>query len=340
MVNTVADENQAQHKENDQRANNQTVQVQEESKIAKDFSFKMPTKLLSSTLGKSDTESSKMLSQKFKNFLTDENGLEASMKADDDEYQMQLQSLQDTMKVIREMEEEHINKQSIDLIDQSQQIEVNQLKKSRGQDMRRSRQSKANASYESLDYVLSSDSDGDVKSKVDIREIRKTHVTPRRSEVSEAVTSDLTKVVDKEKGVFEHEMASVGKSLMSQKSQKSQKLDTRSDLSSRKTSQTVKIQEDPHQNSIKKETRQTEEKKEQIIPVEQSLQVDDISFDSTSILSQSYKELDMDQILQHRRDQTKAFKQTFEPRKEAKTKELLESISIHSSIESLVQQKF
>ena len=46
-------------------------------------------------------------------------------------------------------------------------------------------------------------------------------MTPRRSEVSEAVTSDLTKVVEKEKGVLEHEMVSVGKSLVSQQSLRS-----------------------------------------------------------------------------------------------------------------------
>ena len=70
----------------------------------------MPTKLLGSTIGKSDTMSSNMLSYKFtkENCFYQEqqpgsNG--AAVDRDGDEYQQQLKSLQDTMKSIREMDE-------------------------------------------------------------------------------------------------------------------------------------------------------------------------------------------------------------------------------------------
>ena len=72
----------------------------------------MPTKLLGSTIGKSDTMSSNMLSYKFtkhENLFYQEPG-SAAVDRDGDEYQMQLKSLQDTMKSIKEMDEEDRNR--------------------------------------------------------------------------------------------------------------------------------------------------------------------------------------------------------------------------------------
>ena len=106
------------------------------------------------------------------------------------------------MSVIREMEEQQ---KSID-IGSSQQDPVTNVKSSK-HEMRRSRLSKANASQESLEYDLSSDSDGD-KSNIEIREIKKSYVTPRPSDVSDAITSDVTKIAVREKGGFDHELAS------------------------------------------------------------------------------------------------------------------------------------
>ena len=67
----------------------------------------MPTKLLNATIGKSETQSSNMLSYKF----TKDNCFNPDViDREGDEYQMQLKSLQDTMKSIREMEEEDRDK--------------------------------------------------------------------------------------------------------------------------------------------------------------------------------------------------------------------------------------
>lgn len=79
--------------------------------VKADFTFKMPTKLLSSTIGKSDTMSSNMLSYKFtkENLFYHEPG-SAGVDRDGDEYLQQLKSLQDTMKSIREMDEEDRNR--------------------------------------------------------------------------------------------------------------------------------------------------------------------------------------------------------------------------------------
>ena len=72
----------------------------------------MPTKLLSSTIGKSDTASSHMLSYKFtkENVFypppADPNNASLYVDRQGEDYQMQLKSLQDTMKSIREMDEE------------------------------------------------------------------------------------------------------------------------------------------------------------------------------------------------------------------------------------------
>ena len=64
----------------------------------------MPTKL-SSTLSKSDTQSSNMLCYKFtKDAFGKDNNNSSFLEYDD--YQFQLKSLQDTMKAIREMEDE------------------------------------------------------------------------------------------------------------------------------------------------------------------------------------------------------------------------------------------
>ena len=64
----------------------------------------MPTKLLSTTLNKSDTHSSHMLSYQF---TKEAFGKEKDGFLETNDYQNQLKSLQDTMKVIREMEDEH-----------------------------------------------------------------------------------------------------------------------------------------------------------------------------------------------------------------------------------------
>ena len=61
---------------------------------ADDFTFKMPTKLLGSTLGKSDTQNSNMLSYKFtkENIFGQHTGPEF-VDRDGDDYLQQLKSL-------------------------------------------------------------------------------------------------------------------------------------------------------------------------------------------------------------------------------------------------------
>lgn len=176
---------------------------------ADDFSFKMPTKLLGSTLGKSgksDTYKSSMLSYKF----TKENVFypEQMVDRDGEGYMAQLKSLQDTMKSIREMDE-HDRESMAAFGWEDTAVKRSAAARSSAQKSTLSKRyrgrNKHNASVDSIDYELSSSDDDQqlpVPGKEAFRDDLEVTIardiiigaSPAKTDISDAKTSDITKV--------------------------------------------------------------------------------------------------------------------------------------------------
>ena len=150
-----------------------------------------------------------------------------------------------------------------------------------------------------------------------------------KSDVSEAKTSDITKVgghVGRDISGIMHEKApSVSAS---------QKLDTRSDLS-----QAASLPAKTYEQEVELESERLVRvaAAREANAVRKSLQVDDVSFASSSDLSYTIKNLDMSSILKHRRGHQVSFQtQSMKAAKQQKAvKDLnIDDVSIRSSQDS------
>ena len=178
----------------------------------------------------------------------------------------------------------------------------------------RSSTKKHTASVDSIDYDLSSSDDENNKKDygedaIDIREEMlvvtiardRNHggdVSPARTDISDAKTSDITKKSHARdvSGIMHEKAASNSVSA-------SQRLETRSD----NLSQAVSVVQD---ESIRDRT-DDEPLADEPEVLRQSLQVDDVSFASSSHLDYSIKNLDMASILKHRQGHHVSFQNSY-----------------------------